>query len=114
MALIENHFPIQIISLIYSPFVFVILFLNCLRVQISWYIASFTLLAASMLLIGLFISLIFLGIKAFGVYLARHGVPGEKEDSDDEESEPNESRAQFEGGCQDGSYVGPRVEDVLN
>ena len=30
-ALIENHFPVSIISLIYAPIIFFVLFLNCLR-----------------------------------------------------------------------------------
>jgi hypothetical protein len=40
-----------------------------------------------MLVIGLVLSLIFLGIKAATVYMAKHGPEGE--DGEDEESEPN-------------------------
>jgi hypothetical protein len=32
IALVENGFPLQIVSLIYSPIIFVVMFLNCLRV----------------------------------------------------------------------------------
>jgi|TARA_B110001450_G_C17514622_1_gene437901 hypothetical protein len=64
-----------------------------------------------LLFIGLIISLAFLSIKALGVYMARHGMP-DKEGETDDESEQSES--QFEGGSSTGSYVGPRVEDLLN
>jgi hypothetical protein len=37
-----------------------------------------------MLFIGLIISLAFLSIKALGVYMARHGVPEENGETDDE------------------------------
>lgn len=43
--------------------------------------------------------------------MARHGMP-DKEGETDDESEQSES--QFEGGSSTGSYVGPRVEDLLN
>lgn len=79
----ENFFPFHIVNLLYMPIVFVILFLNVLRAQISWYIASFTILSICMLVIGLILSLVFLACKGATVYMGRN--------SGDEESEEEEA-----------------------
>ena len=96
-AMIENGFPLQIVNLLYLPIVFVVLFLNCLRAQISWYIASFTILSIVMLIIGLILSLVFVMCKGASIYASRN----EMEDSEEEEETQPAEQATFEGGSRD-------------
>jgi hypothetical protein len=97
MVMLENHFPYHVVSLLYMPIVFVVLFLNCLRAQISWYIASFTLLSICMLIIGLILSIVFVACKGTSIYLSRNDM----EEESDADEEAAETQPAFEGGSRE-------------
>ena len=79
-AMVQNHFPLQIMPLVYLPVLFVIMFFNCLSLQISWWISTFIILSFCLVIIGVIFSLIFVAIKGFTVYNARMNEENEEED----------------------------------
>ena len=93
----ENGFPFHVLGLLYTPLLFVILFLNALRGSIAWWITSYALFIVCILIVGFIFSLMFVCCKGATVYLARHG---DKEEEDDEDSnyQKSESDGQMEGG----------------
>ena len=85
VVMLENHFPYHVVNLLYMPLVFIILIFNCLRAQISWYIASFIILSIFMLIIGLLLSVLFVACKGTTIYLSKNNM---EQESDDEEEKP--------------------------
>jgi hypothetical protein len=79
-ALVENHFPPHLVNLLYMPIVFIVMFLNCVRAEISWYIASFTLLSMCMVIIGVILSLVFISCKGLSIYVSNNIVDQESDD----------------------------------
>ena len=86
-ALIENNFPFTIASLLYIPIVFVVLFLNCLRMQIIWWIATITILAVFCFLFAALLSMFFVCLKGFMVYQARGFEEAEMQEQESQQQE---------------------------
>ena len=103
----EQGFPFHVLGLLYTPLLFVILFLNALRGSIAWWLTSYALFVICILIVGFIFSLIFVCCKGATVYLARHGT--DNEDEDDVDSNYQKSEAEQES---DGQMEGGQFEDV--
>ena len=78
----ENGFPFLPLSLLYTPFLFIVVFLNTLRLNFAIWITVAVIILFFMLIVGLVFSLVFICCKSISHYLGVVNAP-----SDDVEDE---------------------------
>jgi len=79
-ALIANHFPHLIINLLYLPIFFIIMFFNCLREAIMWWIVAIIMILIFFALFGAFCALLYAGYRGYKIYTKRFDAKKEEKD----------------------------------
>ena len=81
-AMIDNHFPHLLINLLYLPFFFIIMFLNCLREAIMWWIVAIIMILIFFALFGAFCALVYAGYRGNKIYTKRFDSKKEDKGND--------------------------------
>ena len=89
LVLEDNGFPFMPLSLLYTPFLFIVVFLNTLRFNFAIWVTMFLILIFFLLIVGFVFSLVFICCKSVSHYLGKVNAPDDEYEEETEDfSEP--------------------------
>ena len=84
LALEDNGFPFLPLSLLYTPFLFIVVFLNTLRLNFGIWVTIIVICLFFLLIVGFVFSLVFICCKSVSHYLAKVNNPDDDEEYEQE------------------------------
>lgn len=78
IVLEDNGFPFLPLSLLYTPFLFIVVFLNTLRLNFAMWVTLLVIVLFFLVIVGLVFSLVFICCKSVSHYLAKVNTPDDE------------------------------------
>lgn len=79
LVLEEEGFPFLPLALLYTPFLYIVVFLNTLRLSFAIWVTVFVIILFFLVIVGLVFSLVFICCKSVSHYLAKVNTPDDEE-----------------------------------
>lgn len=85
VVLEDFGFPFLPLSLLYAPFLFIVIFLNTLRLNFAIWVTVIVIVLFFLVVVGLVFSLVFICCKSVSHYLAKVNAPSDEYEEESED-----------------------------